>query len=41
MSKVLSDVYLFKPPDRIVKYTALWDTGATETLISEKVTISI
>lgn len=37
MNKILTNVYLFKTSDEIIKYIALWDTGATETLISKKV----
>lgn len=35
--KVLTDIYIFKTSDDIRIYKALWDTGATETLISSKV----
>jgi predicted aspartyl protease len=35
--KVITDVYIFKTSDDIRIYKALWDTGATETLISSKV----
>jgi predicted aspartyl protease len=35
--KVITDIYIFKAPDDIRIYKALWDTGATETLISNKV----
>lgn len=37
MNKVLSEVFLFKESNKINRYMALWDTGATETLISKKV----
>lgn len=35
--KVITDIYIFKTSDDIRIYKALWDTGATETLISNKV----
>jgi predicted aspartyl protease len=35
--KIITDIYIFKSPDDIRTYKALWDTGATETLISNKV----
>ena len=35
--KIVTDVYIFKSSDDIRSYKALWDTGATETLISNKV----
>ena len=35
--KVITDVYIFKSSSDIKIYKALWDTGATETLISNKV----
>lgn len=35
--KVITDVHIFKSSDDIRTYKALWDTGATETLISNKV----
>ena len=35
--KVITDVHIFKYSDDIRTYKALWDTGATETLISNKV----
>ncbi len=35
--KIITDVYIFKTSDNIIKYKALWDTGATETLISNRV----
>lgn len=35
--KVITDIYIFKTSDDIRIYKALWDTGATETLISSKV----
>ena len=35
--KVFTDIYIFKTSDDIRIYRALWDTGATETLISSKV----
>lgn len=35
--KVITDIYIFKTSDDIKIYKALWDTGATETLISSKI----
>ena len=35
--KVITDIYIFKTPNDIKTYKALWDTGASETLISSKV----
>jgi predicted aspartyl protease len=35
--KIITDIYIFKTSDDIKIYKALWDTGATETLISNKV----
>lgn len=35
--KLITDIYIFKTSDDIRIYKALWDTGATETLISSKV----
>jgi predicted aspartyl protease len=35
--KIITEIYIFKSPNDIRKYKALWDTGATETLISNKV----
>lgn len=35
--KVITDIYVFKSSTNILKYKALWDTGATETLISSRV----
>jgi predicted aspartyl protease len=35
--KVITDIYIFKTSNDIRIYKALWDTGATETLISSKV----
>jgi predicted aspartyl protease len=35
--KVITDIYIFKTSDDIRVYKALWDTGATETLISSKI----
>jgi predicted aspartyl protease len=35
--KVITDIYVFKTSEDIRIYKALWDTGATETLISSKV----
>lgn len=32
--KVITDIYIFKTSDDIRFYKALWDNGATETLIS-------
>lgn len=31
--KVITDVHIFKSSDDIRTYKALWDTGATETLM--------
>ena len=35
--KVMTDIYIFKSSDDIRIYKALWDTGATETLVSSKI----
>jgi predicted aspartyl protease len=35
--KVITDIYVFKTSDDIRIYKALWDTGATESLISNKI----
>jgi hypothetical protein len=35
--KIISDIHIFKSSDDIRTYKAIWDTGATETLISNKV----
>ena len=35
--KIITDIYIFKSSDNIQTYKALWDTGATETLISNEV----
>ena len=37
MKKILTNVYLFNDSKTIQVYTALWDTGSTESLISSKV----
>lgn len=35
--KVITNIYVFKTSDDIKTYKSIWDTGATETLISDKV----
>jgi hypothetical protein len=35
--KIITEIHIFKTPENIRKYRALWDTGATETLISSVV----
>lgn len=35
--KIITDIYIFKTSDDIRIYKALWDTCATETLISSRV----
>jgi predicted aspartyl protease len=35
--KIITNIHIFKTPNDIRIYKALWDTGATESLISSKV----
>lgn len=37
MKRILTRVNLFKDYNTIIPYVALWDTGATESLISNKI----
>ena len=36
-NKIITPINLFKTSEKIITYNALWDTGATESLISSKV----